>query len=721
MKILTNWLRTYVPNIPADDHQLADDLTLRGIAVEGVHDLGTSTDGKPNGHLFEMDITTNRVDAMNHYGIAREAATIYNLPLLPLHTQLPARISAPVFPVRIEAPTLCGRFTAQVLRNVTIAPSAGLISEYFNLLGQKQISNAVDASNFTLLGMGHPTHAFDLDKLQGGIVVRLAHQGEKIKLLDGTEHTLEPDDLVVADEVKALALAGVMGGWDSMITPETRNILVEAAWFDPASIRRSSRRHGLHTDASHRFERGADFNAAPIANALVSQLILASGGHPEGELIDIILPEVAAKTAARPAITLSVAQVQRHLGTTLADTPTQSALTPELIHQYLTALGCTLSPAGDARVPHPSQSHREGWESKNSDEPAFSTQLPSWRLDLEREIDLIEEVARVYGYNRFANTLPTPGIVLAHPTAAAESAVRTRLLALGFSESISSTFASPYDANLFFAPSGQGTIPLENPLSEEASLLRPSLVPGMVTMLAHNLNRDVKEVRLFEQGQIFTGTTHEVIESAQLSLGLTGSVSATPLHSAADAPIFELKGVIESLLALFAPATVTFTSEAPAWLQPGRGASALLNGTPIAYFGELTQAETHKRKLRQPIFLAQLDLATLYSLPLKQVTARDLSRFQAVERDFSFTFPDTMPWHTVATAIHALAIPELQRLNPIEIFRDPKGKSVPPAHYALLLRCVFQSTERTLNEEELTTWWTNIIATLTSLGGTIRA
>ena len=741
MKILTNWLRSYVPNIPADDHQLADDLTLRGIAVEGVHPLGPN-----NGHLFEMDITTNRVDAMNHYGIAREAATIYNLPLLPLHTQLPARISAPVFPVRIEAPTLCGRFTAQVLRNVTIAPSAGLISEYFNLLGQKQISNAVDASNFTLLGMGHPTHAFDLDKLQGGIVVRLAHQGEKIKLLDGTEHTLEPDDLVVADEVKALALAGVMGGWDSMITPETRNILVEAAWFDPASIRRSSRRHGLHTDASHRFERGADFNAAPIANALVSQLILASGGHPEGELIDIILPEVAAKTAARPAITLSVAQVQRHLGTTLADTPTQSALTPELIHQYLTALGCTLSPAGDARVPHPSQSHREGWESKNSDEPAFSTQLPSWRLDLEREIDLIEEVARVYGYNRFANTLPTPGIVLAHPTAAAESAVRTRLLALGFSESISSTFASPYDANLFFAPAGQGTIPLENPLSEEASLLRPSLVPGMVTMLAHNLNRDVKDVRLFEQGHIFTGTTAgsdgpiaEVLESAQLSLGLTGNVPATPLHSLQDAPIFELKGTIESLLSLFdvssrpdperakrvegaveGPA-VSFTTEAPAWLQPGRSASALLNSTPIAHFGELSSAESTRRKLRQPVYLAQLDLAQLYTLPLRKVTARDLSRFQAVDRDFSFTFPDTMQWHTVAAAIHALCIPELQRLAPVEIFRDPKGKSVPPAHYALLLRCVFQSNDRTLNEAELTTWWTNIIATLTNLGGTIRA
>src|SRR3984957_5970316 len=231
MKILTNWLRTYVPNIPADDHQLAEDLTLRGIAVEGVHDLGPDVSGKPAGHLFEMDITTNRVDAMNHYGIAREAATIYNLRLAPLNTKLPigSLVDEP-FPVRItpEAKGLCGRFTAQVVRNVTIAPSTGKVAEYFTLLSQKQISNAVDASNFVLHGMGHPTHAFDLDKIEGGIVVRLAHKGEKLKLLDGTDRTLEADDLVVADEKKALALARVMGGWDSMITPETKNILVEA-------------------------------------------------------------------------------------------------------------------------------------------------------------------------------------------------------------------------------------------------------------------------------------------------------------------------------------------------------------------------------------------------------------------------------------------------------------------------------------------------------------
>jgi phenylalanyl-tRNA synthetase beta chain len=701
MNILTTWLRHYLPTLPVTDRQLGDDLTLRGIAVEGVHSLGPN-----NGHLFEMDITTNRVDAMNHYGIAREAATIYNLPLGPLISEPVLETSADNSFIQIEAKNLCGRFTARILRNVTIEPSTGQIAEYFTLLNQKQISNAVDASNFVLLGMGHPTHAFDLDKLEGGIIVRLAHKGEKLKLLDGTERILESDDLVVADEKKALALAGVMGGWDSMITPETRNILVEAAWFDPVSIRRSARRHGLHTDASHRFERGADFNAAPIANALVSELILQHGGQAEGSLVDVIIPELAAKTANRPPIQLSVQQVQRHLGKTLDDSPTNSALTPDLISQYLTALGCGLT-------------------AKTID--TFAVKLPSWRLDLEREIDLIEEVARVYGYNRFANTLPTAMPVIAHPTAAKEAAVRTRLLALGYSESISSTFASQNDAELF-AEKEKRDVPMENPLSEEASLLRPSLAPGMLNMLSHNLNRDVKDVRLFEQGQVFTGTVpadgtfiSEVHESPQLSLGLTGNPTTTDRYAAQSPLFFELKGTIESLISLFTPpggaSALTFTAETPAWLEPGRSATALVNNQPMAYFGELATTEATQRKLRQPIFLAQMDLATLYELPLKKITAHDLSRFQAVERDFSFVFPDTTQWHTIASALHALAIPELQSFKPVEAWRNAKF----PGVYSLLLRTVFQSHDRTLRDDELTTWSSSLIAALTNLGGSLRA
>jgi phenylalanyl-tRNA synthetase beta chain len=712
MNVLSNWLRSYVPGIAVDDRQLAEDLTLRGIAVEGIHDLGPG-----NGHLFEMDITTNRVDAMNHYGIAREAATIYNLPLVPLDTALPAaQPTAKPFSVQIapEAQSLCGRFTAQVLRNVIIAPSTGQVAEYFALLGLKSISNAVDASNFVLQAMGHPNHAYDLDKLDGGIIVRLARKGERVKLLDGSERILEPDDLVVADHSRAQGLAGVMGGWDSMITAETKNILVEAAWFDPASVRRSARRHGLHTDASHRFERGADLNACATANALVAKLILQSGGVPVGELVDVIVPSVAARTASRASISLSLAQVQRHLGATLDDHPNQSALTAGLVHQVLTALGCELT-------------------QPNLADPTFSVQLPSWRLDLEREIDLIEEVARVYGYNRFANTLPTALPVIAHPLAAAESAVRARLLALGYSEAISSSFASEADGATFLAANqdpSRGLVALENPLSDEARLLRPSLAPGMLAMLAHNLNRDVREVRLFEQGSIFTGTAEQVTESPSLSLGLTGDLPPTRLHGAKDAAVFEIKGVVESLLSLFASApdalstsaasALTFAPDAPAWLEPGRCATALLNGAPIACFGELDASQQEARKLRQPVFLAILDLDALYRLPLRRATARELSRFQAVERDFSFTFADTVPWRSIGEAIHALAIPELTRLTPVEIFRDAKAGPASAGKYALLLRCVFQSSQRTLREDELSEWSSRLIATLTALGGAIR-
>src|SRR6185437_7970870 len=312
MKILSNWLRSYLPQLNASDRQLADDLTLRGIAVDGVFDLNSAAGAAPNGSLFEMDITTNRVDAMNHYGIAREAATIYGLKLNSLEANLKdlssrakrseaegSALSSPAHEVRIQDPSLCGRFTARVLRGINVQPSTGIVAERFRLLEQKLISNAVDATNYMVLAMGHPTHAFDLDKVEGAIIIRRARKGERLKTLDEIDRVLDPEDLIVADEKKPLALAGVMGGWDSRITTETKNVLVEAAWFDPVSIRRSSKRHLIHTDASHRFERGADFNAPPIASALVSQILLESGGHQVGEFVDVVIPEAEQHTAKR--------------------------------------------------------------------------------------------------------------------------------------------------------------------------------------------------------------------------------------------------------------------------------------------------------------------------------------------------------------------------------------------------------------------------------------
>jgi phenylalanyl-tRNA synthetase beta chain len=691
MNILTQWLRSYLPELPVDDRQLAEDLTLRGIAVEGEF----AVDG---GSRFEMDITTNRVDAMNHYGVAREAAAIYSLPLQPLNAGAPIAETAPgdAFPVRIEADDLCGRFTARVIRGVTVGPSTGLIADHFSALGQKQISAPVDVTNFGWLAIGQPTHAFDLDKIEGGIVVRRARAGEKLQLLDGTERTLVADDLVVADERKPLALAGVMGGWDSRVTDETRNILVEAAWFDPASIRASSRRHGLHTDASHRFERGADFAIAPTANNLVTRLIKElCGGEVVGPLVDIIIPAIAAKTANRAPIHLSVAEVQRHLGTTLDG----QGISADVVERFLTALGCTLTPTTPG---------------------TYAVQLPSWRLDLEREIDLIEEVARVYGYNKFADTLPTfTGTVIELPHSDQENTIRETFRALGFSEAISSTFASADEAALF--GNSSGSVAMGNPLSEEAGMLRPSLVPGMATMLAHNLHRDVSDVRLFELGTVFTGSTAQVDEATGLAIGATGTPAATSLHSATDALFYEMKGAIETLLAKF-NGTATFdTADLPAWLEPGRGARALLDATPIAWFGEFTSAEAHRRKLRQTCVLAEVRAAALLTRPLRQPASRDLSRFQAVERDFSFIFPDTVRWEALSTALSALNIAEMQSLAPLEIFRDPKGKAVAAGSYSALIRARFQSNDRTLTEEEILAWYNSIIATLTTLGGTQRA
>ncbi len=697
MKIFTPWLRSFLPPLDADDHELAEALTLRGLAVEGV-DEHNDASGDSDGALFEMDITTNRVDAMNHFGIAREAAAIYSVPLHPLDTHLPAPSGDEAYPVRIEADSeaLCGRFTARIIRGVTVAPSTGVTEARFHALGSKLISNAVDATNLCLHGMGHPTHAFDLDKLEGGIVVRRAHPGETLHLLDGTTRTLVADDLVVADERKALGLAGVMGGWDSMITAETRNILVEAAWFSPAAIRASSRRHGIHTDASHRFERGADFAAAPTASALVCREILAAcGGHLTGPLVDIVVPEQQAATEGRAPVSLRLAEVHRHLGSTIAP----EGITSALVERFLDALGCRLTPAG-----------QDTWQ----------VQLPSWRLDLTREIDLIEEIARVYGYNGFSNTLPTPAAVVAHPTAAAERAVRARLLALGFSEALSSTFASAAES-AEFTPATH-PVALENPLNEEAVNLRPSLLPGMVHMLAQNLTRDVLEVRLFEAGAIFRQDASmaqvrggEVRETQSLALGLTGSSPKSKLAGPEDAPFFELKGAMEAVLKLFTAGRPQWHLQNAPGFAEGRIASVSLGGRNLGTVGQL--AATANRKLRQALWLAELDLEALLSLPMHRPVAGEISRFQAVERDFSFIFPNAVTWGNVESAIAALGLPDLRTLVPLENWRDEKKY---PGVHALLLHTVFQSNTGTLTEEQITEAWSRIIEALTELGGTIR-
>jgi len=680
MKISPSWIRDFV-DLKVDNNALAHDLTSIGIAVESIAGEGDST-------VFEMEIGTNRPDAMNHYGVAREASAFYDIPLKPFAPKLPSPTGLAGVTITVEDGRYCPRFTARVIRDVSIEPSPTNIASRLALLDQRPINNAVDATNYVLWEIGKPTHVFDLDLLEGGrIVVRFARAGESLKTLDGVERKLTTEDLVVADAKKPVGLAGVMGGYDTMITEETHNILIESAWWDPATIRKASKRHALHTDASHRFERGADFESTIVSTDRVAELILASGGGKlTGDVIDVV---VGARDQA--PIVLNISEVHRILG---------KALSVEEILRILTRLGFEFT-------------------AERHDGEEFTVTVPSWRLDVEREIDIIEEIARLHGYDRFPNTLPAyAGAVIELPDAAKDARLRTSLLGLGYNEAVSLAFISSEDAKRF---SPATALPLANPLSEEASVMRTSLVPGMLNMLAYNLNRDSNSVRLFEAGQVYEADSTNSIEPKHICLGATGQALPTNINRPEEArplSFFDLKGDIENLLEAFESTALHYDAHASDYYHPGRSARAVMDGTVVAQFGQLHPDVAAARKLRQDVFIAELYLDHLYQHDLRHPRYRTLPRYPAVERDFSFLFADTVTFEQIRESAEKLHLSTLTSFEPAEIFR---GGNVPPDKYSILLRAVFQSGERTLREDEVAQWSAQMIKALQALGGTLRA
>ena len=701
MKLSPHWLREFV-NLEVDDRQLANDLTLAGVAVESITENGA----------FEMEITTNRPDCMNHYGVAREASAIYDFPLKPIETRLPKPIGKASFPIEIEDAQGCARYTARIVRNVKIGPSPKLIAERLSSLDQRSINNAADATNYTLWEMGHPTHAFDLDLLQGKIIVRRARAGETLKTLDGVDRKLSPEDLVIADAKRPVALAGVMGGFDTMITERTKNVLIEAAWFDPGSVRRSSRRHRLHTDASHRFERGADFAATSVACARVAGLIMEStGGQLEGEEIDVI-----GRRLEQPIVALSHAEIHRILGRDFSD---------DEVSRILRRLGFAVTPgraravSASSALPHGSGGLHAAIAEQVSDS---TVHVPSWRLDVQREVDLIEELARIYGFDRFPNTLPAfVGSVKEVPNTAKDERLRTLLLALGYNEAISLTFIGREDAQKF---SSAPAVELENPINEEAPLLRNSLIPGMLDMLAWNLNRGNSNARLFEAGNIFEQAGAQARERRLISLGAVGNTDE-PIPHLPPRPcsFFDVKGDVENLLTRFEHNSLRYEANAAEYYHAGRSARAVMDGAIVARFGQLRPEIAASRKLRlsagnEGVYIAEFSLDRLYEHALRQPQYEPLPRYPAVERDFSFVFDDTVSFERVRSAVEALKIPELRSFVPIEVFR---GGAIPLGKYSLLLRATFQSSERTLREDEVARWSAQIVVALQSLGGSLRA
>jgi phenylalanyl-tRNA synthetase beta chain len=728
MRILPAWLREFV-NVTAEDRQLAEDLTSAGIAVESVGEEHGAT-------VYEMDLTTNRVDAMNHYGVAREASAIYGVELKAFQPKLPSPGREPLrlaplaqglgsglerpldaststaaaksgppslrmtpeevnagaslgmtpgrdFPILIEDAEGCARYTARIIRGVRIGPSPANIAKRLELLGSRAINNAADATNYAINELGHPTHAFDLDLLEGGtIIVRRAHDGETLKTLDGVDRKLTKEDLIIADAVKPVALAGVMGGFDSMITENTKNVLIESAWFDPATVRSMAKRHGMHTDASHRFERGADWGITPVACDRVAELILETAG---GELVGDSVDAVARKIERAP-IALRRSEVKRILGIELSDAE---------IDRILSHLGFGVARAGGD----------------------FSVTIPTWRLDVEREVDLIEELARIYGYNKFPNTLPTfTGAVIALPNEAKDARVRHTMLALGYDEAISITFISAEDAKTFGSAE---PLALANPLSEEAGYMRNSLVPGLLNMIGYNLNRGTSDVRLFEAGEVFEKLGDKHDEHSRLAFVATGNLAPHSVHGGSEPVTFyHVKGDIEQLLTAFQHSNLYFDDKTPVYFHPGRSARAVLDGQTVACFGQLHPDVAVARKLRQDVFLAEVMLDRLYKHSLREPKYQRFSKFPAVGRDFSFFFEDAVTFERIRSAVTALGIGELQSFVPVEIYR---GEKVGAGKYSTLLHAEFQSQERTLRDDEVAQWSAQIVKALEELGGALRA
>jgi phenylalanyl-tRNA synthetase beta chain len=801
MKLSAQWIRDFV-DLPVDDRRLAEDLTAVGIAVEGIRGSGTDS-------VLEMEIGTNRPDAMNHYGVAREGAAIYDLPLKPLSAVSPQLSAAPgftsgakapssstgstaarkrsatqnqepsaapgarinasgsttevvpfpdsparggssqsdAFPITVEEPELCPRFSARMIRGTHVKPSPEKIAHRLQLIDQRPISNVVDATNYVLWEMGKPTHVFDMDLLKGGrLIIRRARDGEKLKTLDGVERTLTSEDLVVADAKRPVGLAGVMGGFDTMITDKTKNILIESAWWDPLTVRKTARRHGIHTDASHRFERGADFESTVLSCDLVAQIILASGG---GKLLGDVMDVVSKKMDQAPVI-LRLAEVHRILG---------GNLEAGEIFRILKRLGFESIPEGE-------------------DEAQFEVHIPSWRLDVEREIDLIEEIARLHGYDKFENTLPAyRGTLVELPNARADATVRERALALGYNEAVSLSFVSHEDAERFESalendtsaakaahqrqdPSAarealrhpKASLPrvleLENPLSAEASVMRTTLVPGMLEMLAWNLHRDSNDARLFEMGRVYETREGERFEPERLCLGATASAvsGAIPAGSRLDVstgnsnspprpeeglsgppsastgPSTEefraFKGDVENLLTAFDYDDLTFDRQTAEYFHPGRSARALMDGVPVAHFGQVADDVKVARKLRQDVYLAEIDLEPLHARGLRRIVYKPLPKYPGVERDFSFVFSDEVEFGMMRRAVMALRIPELREFTPVEVFR---GGSIAAGKYSILLRARLQSDEGTLRDEPIAAWSQRIVGALQELGGMQRA
>ena len=694
MKVVYNWLKEFV-DAKASATELGTRLSLSGIAIDSIEET-------PAGPVLDAEITSNRPDCLGHYGIAREVATIYRLPLEPLQPKLKEIAEKAAARVDIEAPELCGRFTARVMRSVKVQPSPDWLRQRLEAIGQNSVNNVVDITNYVMFELGHPLHAYDLDKLnERRIVVRKSKASERIRTLDGTERTLAKDMCVIADGARAIGIGGVMGGADTEISFSTRNILIESAWFDAIAVRRTSKALGLRTEASMRFERGADPEMAELASRRTAELIQQVAG---GEVLSGVI-DVYPRPEPQQKIKFTRKELLRVMG---ADIPDRD------IEDILSALGF-----------HPVRVDGNRG-SAGSIVAEWECQRPSWRRDVTRGIDLVEEVARHYGYEKFPPRLP-PAKLPAHPLPHAEAQERIieRLVGLGYHEIVAIPIVdSKRDA--LFRPESLTPAVIGNPLAEDASTMRSNGIVSLVSALEWNLNHGQRNLRLFEIGRTYELRNGDPKEMPVLTLGATGLAREKTIYAAAREYSFaDLKGDLDRIGEL--AGGLAWQAGTPGWLAGVRAAKISLahgNGSAesIGHAGQLARRVAEEFKLRQDAFVAELRLEPLLEAVDRTGAAlkfKPLPRYPAVERDFSLIVADGVTFAQVAETIRALEIPEVESIEAADLFR---GGNIPPGKCSLMIRVTFQSAQATLTEAQVQDFSARIVSALQEkLGAVLRA
>ncbi len=659
MKISVNWLKEFV-EIARTPLELKSDLTMIGLNTESVAQVGDDW-------VLDVEVTTNRPDCLNHYGVARELATLYRQPLKKIEVAVKesGRPANEVASIEISDPDLCARYCGRVVQNVKVGPSPDWLVKRLEAVGQRSINNVADATNYVLMELGHPLHAFDLARLnQQKIIVRRAKPGEPLRTLDGTDHRLTRDNLVIADGTHPVALAGVMGGQESEISASTHDVLLESAWFEPVSIRRTSKSQGFHTEASHRFERGADIQMAPLALDRTAALIQEIAG---GEILAGMI-DVYPQPPHRPDLQLAQSEITRILG---AEIPAEE------IERILRGLGFQVQALGG-----------ETWQ----------VTVPSFRVDVSREVDLVEEVARHVGYDRLPSRVrPAPPRVERDTTRDKVITSSSLLVSLGFHEIITTSMVDPAEGGRF---STSTPVILANPLSQDASAMRSSAVPSMLRAIRWNLDRDTNDAKLFELGKTYSMVANSVPEEHRvLTLGATGHRRAASVYDS-EAPLdfFDLKGTLEAILGLLDIPALAFEPSGPPYFQVGKSGRLLSQGVELAVLGMIHQDLARDYKLRQAVWAAEINFERLLGFPLRTRRFQPISKFPAVERDFSLVVPDDLPYARLSSAIAGLALDEVRGFHPVDRFR---GGSIPPGHYSLLLRVTFGSQTHTLTGDEI--------------------